>query len=220
MISYLLQLFTHQTAMPSTAAQMGQPSLAVPLTTHPCCPGLPLEEQGRPKPPLAGCAGLSTFRGLQTFHFSRSPRTTWWEWLDQQAVSPPVMLLLETWEAITLQRPLASAYKRQPRCCLGPPAAFFKKASSFVLSLINLRQLLKVNDLASGDAQITGAETLLPASMGHRSVTFIYWINPPVSSRRTTAKCPLIVGWCADETNLQRDCKPLFLHLLLLFLWD
>lgn len=52
---------------------------------------------------------------------------------------------------------------------------FLKKlASSFVLSVINFCRLLKVNDLASGDSQIAGAETLLPASMGHRSVTFIY----------------------------------------------
>lgn len=93
-------------------------------------------------------------------------------------------------------------------------------ATSFMLPLINFPQLLKVNDLASRDSQITGAEPPLPASMGHLSVTFIYWINPPVSSRRTTAKWPLIVGWCADETNLQRDYKPLFLPLLLLSLRD
>lgn len=43
-----------------------------------------------------------------------------------------------------------------------------------MLSLINFHQLLKVNDLASGDSQITGAETLPSASVGHRSVTFIY----------------------------------------------
>lgn len=43
-----------------------------------------------------------------------------------------------------------------------------------MLPFINFRQLLKVNDLASGDSQITGAETLSPASTGHRSVTFIY----------------------------------------------
>lgn len=95
-----------------------------------------------------------------------------------------------------------------------------QRASSFMLPLINFPQLRKVNDLASRDSQITGAEPPLPASMGHLSVTFIYWINPPVSSRRTTAKWPLIVGWCADETNLQRDYKPLFLPLLLLSLWD
>lgn len=95
-----------------------------------------------------------------------------------------------------------------------------KKATSFVLPLINFCQLLKVNDLASRDSQITGAAPPLSASVGHLSVTFIYWINPPVSSRRTTAKWPLIVGWCADETSLQRDCKPLFLPLLLLSLRD
>lgn len=95
-----------------------------------------------------------------------------------------------------------------------------QRATSFTLPIINFPQLRKVNDLASRDSQITGAEPPLPASMGHLSVTFIYWINPPVSSRRTTAKWPLIAGWCADETNLQRDYKPLFLPLLLLSLRD
>lgn len=43
-----------------------------------------------------------------------------------------------------------------------------------MLPLINFPQLRKVNDLASRDSQITGAEPPLPASMGHLSVTFIY----------------------------------------------
>lgn len=43
-----------------------------------------------------------------------------------------------------------------------------------MLLLINFRQLLKVNDLARRDSEITGAELPLSASMGHLSVTFIY----------------------------------------------
>lgn len=54
MISYPLQLFAHQIAMPSTAAQMCQPSLAGPLTTTPNCPPNCLKEQwGRLNPKLA-----------------------------------------------------------------------------------------------------------------------------------------------------------------------
>ena len=46
MISYSLQLFAHQITMLSTAAQMCQPSLAEPLTTHPRLPPKCLRKNG------------------------------------------------------------------------------------------------------------------------------------------------------------------------------
>lgn len=50
-IGYPLQLFAHQIAMPSTAAQMCQPSLAGPLTTHPqLSPKLPQGTAGQAEP--------------------------------------------------------------------------------------------------------------------------------------------------------------------------
>lgn len=189
----------------------------------PVAPQQPREEQGRPKPNWQDALWLSTSKDLHNFHFAGPSWTTWWEWLggawlassltshDAVGLKMEKRYLFRGYWPVPKKDSLTAAWALRPH---------FLKTSSFVLSLINFHQLLKVNDLASGDSQITGAGTLLPASTGHHSVTFIYWINPPVSSRRTTAKWPLIAGWCADETNLQRDCKPLFLHLLLLFLWD
>lgn len=209
--------------MPSTAAQMRQPGLDGPLTTLLRCAPTASGRTGQAKAQLAGHTVAFHFKGSPQFSllwalFDHMMRVTGRCLLASSLTShDAVGLKTERWYLprgywpVPKEGSLTAAWVLRPH---------FLKASSFVLSLINFHQLLKVNDLASGDSQITGAGTLLLASTGHHSVTFIYWINPPVSSRRTTAKWPLIAGWCADETNLQRDCKPLFLHLLLLFLWD
>ena len=70
MISYSLQLFAHQITMLSTAAQMRQPSLAEPLTTHPRLPPKCLRKNGAGQTPnWQGELWFYTPRWSQLFHF-------------------------------------------------------------------------------------------------------------------------------------------------------